>query len=342
MLPTVRDLARQYELSVGVVTQQMQLLAREGLLYTISGTGTFIGRPHAEEMQLYLLLIAHSHWDRQIIAGFEEEIARRGGATIALPPDKVAQCVEAKTLPPIAGFFSYGARSYDWMLAPLRQSGDTPLHEVNYVDHSSEFEYSDRVIFDNFNGGRQATQHLISVGHQKVAFLGVHAADDTTNTEWSLLRSNGWQAALQAAGQAQKGLMFLPQKVASRGSSQSPQLLIEAAIELLKTSKATAVVTANDIAAQQVIKACHTLRLSPVQCPAIVSFDDTIVDRDHIVTSLRLPWEELGRTAATLLWERANGQLVGSPVCRQLQMRIIPRLTCRANWSLVEGLQLAG
>lgn len=337
MAPSVRDLARQYDLSVGVVAQQMQILVQEGLFHTVSGAGTFVGQQPAGEFQLYLFLLANSVWDNQIKAGFEEEIARRGCGTLVIQPHRALMHLESGTLPPVAGVFAYGARPLDELMARLNDGRSTPLPEVNYVERSEEFSDTDRVLFDNFDGGRQAAQHLLAAGHERVAYLGIHAENDFFENDWSVVRMEGWQAAMARTGLDTQSLVYLPERLASHAVLESPQLLQEAALKLLKNSGATAVVAANDAAAWQLIKSCQNLGLSSDRWPAIVSFDDTISNEAHILTSLRLPWEELGRTAANLLFERANGQLIGEPVCRYLPMRIISRLTCRGNWSLLES-----
>jgi DNA-binding LacI/PurR family transcriptional regulator len=72
--------------------------------------------------------------------------------------------------------------------------------------------------------------------------------------------------------------------------------------------------------------------------PAIVGFDNLTSAQGQVLTSLRLPQEELGRTAADLLWERRHGLLTGPPVHRRAHMSLLPRLSCRTGWSSSVGL----
>jgi DNA-binding LacI/PurR family transcriptional regulator len=70
--------------------------------------------------------------------------------------------------------------------------------------------------------------------------------------------------------------------------------------------------------------------------PAIVGFDSELARRQelslHLLTAMRLPWDEIGRQAANLLWERSRGTLTGLPQRRLARMSLIPRLSCRADW----------
>ena len=52
-----------------------------------------------------------------------------------------------------------------------------------------------------------------------------------------------------------------------------------------------------------------------------------------MVSYLRLPWDDVGRAAAQLLWERKTGRLAGQAAQRLVPMQLIPRLTCHRKRS---------
>ena len=346
MAPSVRSLALKYELSVGVVAQQLQILEKEGVLYTVPRAGTFVGQPHAEFSELYLFILPRTRRDREIESGFEEEIARRGGTPLVMTQEQVTERLAARAMPPVSGVFYYWPRATEKLVENIvaqnvASDGKAPA-EVNFVDFSPHLSPEDKVGFDNVGGGRQAAQYLLAKQHRRIAFLGIHASEDTRGSQWSAARLTGWQAALEHAGFDSINLAFLPERAAVRTSPSSPHLLQETARRLLRESGATAVVAANDDAALQLIQACREERLPSSQWPAIVSFDDSLSTERNRLTSLRLPWEGLGSMAASLLWERRHGQIAGPPVCRLIPLRIITRLSCRAQWSLAESLQPVG
>lgn len=336
LAPSVRDLARKYELSSGLVAQQVQVLVGEGLFYTVSGAGTFVGRRRPESAEFYLFVLAGARREMELKTGFEEEIARRGGTTLIMTPEQVVESVRRELLPVLAGIYLFRGVDEDPVKAALAAAGQTPP-EVNFDDLRQNTTGADVVNFDDVDGGRQAAQHLRRGGHREIAFLAIHAEHDAFNCSWSARRLDGWRSVLQRDG-IDTQLAFLPSECALYSRPESAGLLREAARRLLEEAGATAVVAANDDAALQLIQACRDT-LAPQDWPAIVSFDGTLPRENNVLTSLRLPWEELGRLSAATLWERAHNQITGARVHRMTPLRMIPRLTCNANWSLVENLQ---
>jgi LacI family transcriptional regulator len=88
----------------------------------------------------------------------------------------------------------------------------------------------------------------------------------------------------------------------------------------------SAVVASNDCAAIGLCRALQEHALPRERWPAIIGFDGRMSAVDYVLTSLRLPWEEVGRTAADYLWERRNGSYRGQPRLRQIPMRLIHRV----------------
>ncbi len=59
--------------------------------------------------------------------------------------------------------------------------------------------------FDNFEGGRLATQHLLELGHRRIAFIAGDAEHPDANE-----RQRGYRAALEAAGIAFDPALVMP------------------------------------------------------------------------------------------------------------------------------------
>src|SRR5688572_28044310 len=55
-----RELCARYQLSAPVISQVVQHLVSEGVLYTVPRVGTFMGRPPAGDPGLYVLLSSES------------------------------------------------------------------------------------------------------------------------------------------------------------------------------------------------------------------------------------------------------------------------------------------
>ena len=148
--------------------------------------------------------------------------------------------------------------------------------------------------FDNFEGGRMATQHLLQLGHRRVAFIAGDAQHpDATE------RLRGYRAALEAGGIAfHQGLV-----VSGEYHELSGLLAVD---RLLSTNQQfTAIFAAND---QMAVGAALGLQRRSLRVPedvSIVGFDDLPTSQYAIppLTSVHQPAYELGRLAATAMLE---------------------------------------
>jgi DNA-binding LacI/PurR family transcriptional regulator len=99
-----------------------------------------------------------------------------------------------------------------------------------------------------------------------------------------------------------------------------------AAAQLLNVPEVTAVLAANDCAALGMCAALSDAHIPRAQWPPLIGFDRRPAPSSFVLTSLRLPWEEIGRTAADFLWERRTHVYRGQPRQRQVPMRLIHRV----------------
>lgn len=342
--PPVRQLAEEYSLSKDVAAMALRELAEEGLFYSVPRIGIFVGRPPSPATEFYLITVPHhtdfseqeylQHYHFQLMKmGFENRISHLGGACLAMPLPVVEKLHELGELPPICGIFEF-VHIFNEKL--LTQNGEN-IPRVRFYHHE-EKPLWDTVSYDNVEGGKQATQHLLQLGHTKIAFLGVHTSNDEHEEFiWSAEREQGWREALNNRGLTTQGLLFKPSQVSDHERLHHGDLAHKLAPEILKRRDITAVVAANDFAARGLLDFAHEHGQAFEHCPSIVGFDDLPTDNGHIISSLRLPAEEIGRAAADLLWERHHGQLAGSSVHRRVPMRLLPRLTSRHNWSQTAG-----
>lgn len=341
MLPSVRELAAQHNLSLDVVSHTLQQLTGEGLVYTVPRVGTFVGQAQPMRSAFYLLLHSPEALPpdllMQLQAGFEERIAQRGGTTLAMPLATALEYRERGELPALEGVFDFayqppvrGARSPSWGL-----KGDLP--RVGFAGRIEAPRQTDVVSFDDVEGGRQAAQHLLRLGHRRIAYLGLHPQPPATAQRtgkqiiirlWSAQREAGWRQAMTHAGCFNEGLAYHPLAEPAHGDYEAEaRVVCEAAVPLLQRGDITAVVTANDRTAQGLFEALRAAEVPAARWPAVVGFDNLAAANGHVISSLRLPWEELGHVAADLLWERSHGQLVGPSQQREVPMRLIARLT---------------
>lgn len=340
LLPTVRELSEKYQVSSRVVNHELRKLIDQGIVYTVPRVGTFVGRPSAVEPDFYLLVGLQYLPEgsalrfEQLRIGFEERVAQLGGVSLALPIDVALDLRARGELPPLAGVFdtSFGPNvSLFWHTEPgvalaTFATANTP-NLVRDVDNT------DMVFFDDFDGGMQATYHLLQQGHQRIAFLGLHCADETDGMFiWSARRAAGWREVLARVGQPAEDILFLPE---TEPSSPAEELATgtRLARNILERRDITAVVAANDNAALGLCEALRKAKVPSVRWPSIIGFDERSEARNYVLTSVRLPWEDVGRCGADLLYERKHKVLTGAPQERQVKMKLVARMTARRHWS---------
>ncbi|HLI47714.1 MAG TPA: GntR family transcriptional regulator [Chthonomonas sp.] len=334
LLPPVRELADTFGLSAMLVWQILKEFEAEGLIYTIPRVGTFIGPPTQPPSEFYVMLVRsleRSRWHTwQTREGFEERIAALGGATLVLTHEMFAHCTHKRQLPPIAGIFYFDEENPVWpQEAKMRR-----VPKVQFRSSNAFLRMCDHVSFDDRDGGRRATQHLLQLGHRCIAFLGLHKNDLDLVFDWSVQREAGWKEAILQVGLSPQGLAYHPPESLSYQTIYSMEALAYAAAQPLALREdVTAVVCANDSAALGLLRALQSANIPHNRWPAIVGFDDQPEVAIHNISSFRLPWHEIGRTAADILWERRHNLLTGSFQHRYVTMVLIQRLTSPVQWS---------
>ena len=241
-------------------------------------------------------------------------------------------------LPPLAGVANFGQSS-------LNRGWDhvAGVPQVCFEEMVEAPDYSDVVGFDNEGGGRLATGHLLNNGHRRIAFLSAHHPT-VEDFAWSAHREAGWRATMHKAGLETRELALGRNAEQARRAALDPLSQHLVAREVIATyvgpkgievagERVSAIVAYNDEAAISVLTELHEAGVPHQFWPAIVGFDNAPSVSGYVLSSLRLPWEEVGRNAAELLWARRHGELTGAPTYRQVPMRLIPRLTCRNDWS---------
>lgn len=179
----------------------------------------------------------------------------------------------------------------------------------------------DSVVADNFNGAYMATQHLIELGHTKIAFLpGINGSSLTLD------RTNGYLKAMENAG-----LEILPIWLTSGGaryveSYKTAKMLLE----LSEKMKPTAIINLTDIGALGVMDAALDMNISIPKDLAVIGFDDLFISsiRSVQLTTVRIPRYEMGTLATNLLLEKLERKVKGGPQELVLPVELVVRNTC--------------
>lgn len=248
------------------------------------------------------------------LAAGAAEAARRAGLTVLLVDSQGSAQAELE-----AARAFVAARVSGVVLTPLSAEVTAYLmqQQVAVVETDRQFwpGECDGVVIDNGGAARRMTDHLIALGHRRIALV----IDETTWTTGEA-RFGGYRASLRDAG-----IDFDPKLVVTAGWSADEART--AAVDLLaQRQRPTAVFAANNLLAEGVWRAVADLRLRVPLDVSIVAFDEsqwmTMVDPG--VTAVAQDAVGLGCAAVELLLARRRGES-GPATTTVLNAEIHPR-----------------
>ncbi|MEV0198611.1 LacI family DNA-binding transcriptional regulator [Nonomuraea sp. NPDC050691] len=175
------------------------------------------------------------------------------------------------------------------------------------------------VCVDQVEGGRLATEHLLSLGHETV--WHVRGPSDWLEAEG---RVAGWRAALAQAG------LGAPEPLAG---DWSPRSGYEAGRSLASMAGVSAVFVANDQMALGVLRAFSEQGVKVPDQVSVVGFDD-IPESEFFsppLTTIRQDFDAVGRNSIEVLLRQIEGE--GSHACERLV--VPPSFVARASTARV-------
>jgi LacI family transcriptional regulator len=175
----------------------------------------------------------------------------------------------------------------------------------------------DVVLVQNTAGSRRVTEHLIEHGHKRIGFMGLSRRLFTINA-----RFLGYRRALQDAGLEEDSFF---------GCDSQEDTLRTLQEKLQGPNPPTAFFTSNTLATRYVLGSLQNLGVKMPHDLALVAFDDfDLADlTSPPLTVVRQPALEMGRVAASLLFERiARSELPKTGNRIVLPVEIVLRRSC--------------
>lgn len=239
----------------------------------------------------------------RIIHGIEEVLSEQGYAMVLMStnhePDRELALVRAVTQRRVDGVLLITPRQTDDRTLDqyIVQSG-SHLVLIDAESHSGDVS---SVVVDNRSGGRMATQHLLDLGHRRIA--AITGRPDAPETQERL---EGYRAAL-----AEARVPSRPEWIATGDySPESGAAAAERLLALPPDLRPTAIFAFNDLMAEAVLS---VLEEKGVRVPgdiSVVGYDDLVVaslSRPRL-TSVHQPLEQLGRIGARKLLKVISGE----------------------------------
>lgn len=233
-----------------------------------------------------------------IARGVEDAAAPRGYAVMFANTDE-SESEEMQYLRMLA------QRQIDGVLLVPAGSSSEPYRlmrtqniPVVVIDRRVPARQVDEVRCDSEKGAYGLVQHLIELGHRRIAII-----TGRRNISTSTDRVAGYTRAL-----ADAGIDLDPDLI--RYDSFSLEAGYERAKEVVATSpRVTAIFAANNFIAYGALRALREARIRVPDEMSLVTFDDLPEDwhDDPFLTVLAQPAYEVGRRAAALLFDRLGG-----------------------------------
>ena len=170
-----------------------------------------------------------------------------------------------------------------------------------------------RIEPDDVSGTRHAVEHLVELGHRRIAFIGVPQQANRTPTG----RLDGYMYALESAAITfDESLVDLDLAGATEEEGRLGLMRL-----LRRRPDATAVVCVNDFVASGVIDAARIVGVSAPTQLSVIGFGNFIrkVAGDAILSSVFYDRHAMGRRAVELIEAAVNGdERAGSPGSREI------------------------
>jgi len=192
-----------------------------------------------------------------------------------------------------------------------------PVVVVNHQG-SESFNYS--IYHNDVDGSSQITQHLISLGHKRIAYLGNSQSGKTTQD-----RLQGFLDAMEKAD------LEVPESYIHHVAGGEPSLGAESVEYFARlTPGPTAIVCFNDMLAIGVLKGCQLAGLRVPEDLSVTGFDNITFSAftSPSLTTIDQPKFSIGQEAAQLLLDllqAVDGTIPDTPNVKVLQGKLLVR-----------------
>ena len=333
-MSTINDVARRAGVSpvtvsrvindtgnVSIATREKVERAIEDLGYVPSVMARSLRSKRTRTLALIVSDITNPFWTT--IARGVEDAAQSHDYSVFLyntdeNPLKQRRCLDVVAAQRVDGAIIAPYDSDARNLATLRQRNIPTV----IVDRRLEGWEVDSVYSDSVSGARALVQHLIGLGHTRIAMLAGPA-----NTSTAQDRTTGYCMALAEAGiSVDRRLIKQGEYRITSGEELAYQVLDEGL-------KPTAIFAANNTIAMGVIQALGKRGLRIPQDVALVAFDDLphLSALFPFLTVVVQPAYDMGVNAAQLLLSRLDSEVSLPPRCVVLPTRLIVRHSC-GSW----------
>lgn len=325
--PTEAELCQRYHMSRQTVRHALQLLAEQGLVEKRHGSGTYsTGKAAGDTHQIAVLATFPDDYIFPVILRDVQDVLAGCGYSTTVYATENHVSTEREILQKLleqsfSGLLVEGTKTAlpnpNAGLYQQLQSEQVPI--VFLHGCYTELNGVPCVLDDNYGGGYQLANYLISKGHHQIG--GIFKSDDVQG----LQRYHGTISAIRDAG-----LPIYDSAFSWYDTQARYEMMKQHNIQFLQNyilnrlQEATAVVCYNDEIACLLIRELQNMGRRVPNDVAVVSFDNSFychLGSIHI-TSLRHKNSRMGRTAAEMLVQLIRN---GRTSSRTLSWELVPR-----------------
>lgn len=314
-LPTEADLAQQYGVSRITSKRALEELKKEGLVYRVRGSGSFVsekGKARGQTLKkggakfsdTVAVLMPHYVTESsfaQSINGAIKELAKAGFYGIVY--SSVKNAADERRV--IRKIYEDGIQGIIYYPLSDRENYDLLHHlyleeyPIVAIDKYFEGVPISSVVADNYKGGEMATQYLLGLGHRRIGFVSDLPIESATSIRD---RYFGYAMTLKKAKVSPpESYIYAGFHLESHRGYQAEKY--RAVVEALQKQGITGIVAMNDSVAIYTIRAAKEMGITIPDELSVVGFDDLKMAK-HLsppLTTIRQNFMDIGKCAAEMI-----------------------------------------
>lgn len=303
-LPSERQLGLRFQVQRNTIRQALAQLEREGHIATEDRKGSFVRVPSTPRTPKEFLVNLHYGSGpnlTSLVEGLSDALDQAGCRLSRRHTDPTSD-TSLDLIPDVDEIPSTIAGMVVWPHYPIDSEKLAKLSRrlpLVLVDRRAPGVNADCIRFDDMAGGEMVTEHLLSQGHRRIAFLTDEVFAETVQSRW-----HGYVLAHERRRiQVEPRLSLLFQEFdTARFNHTMRYVLADSA------TSPTAIVCSNDVVAFTLLRFLHEEGLRVPEDIAITGYGNGIPDYAEAMTltTVDQPFYEAGRMAGRILLERAG------------------------------------
>jgi GntR family transcriptional regulator, arabinose operon transcriptional repressor len=339
-LPGENELAAIYGVSVITSKKALEELVKDGSIYRVKGSGSFVADPkqkkkpeHVNRIAMVLPLGSNTGGGMELFSSVEA-VAKSQGYHVSVEnthrnPQKERDILRGLLKDNVKGIIyypSFSSENFD-LIKKLAME----RYPIVIIDKSIRDIGIDTVLSDNYRGSKEMTRYLVGCGHRRIIFACESDIDVVSSIRERFL---GYCDALsEAAIPLDVDLVMHPDAGHDQGVERNgiARFCREVAEKVKEDASITAVQVASDSNAVELISQCAKKGIDVPGDVSIVGFDDLDI-ASYItppLTTVKQSFGAISRVAAELIFKRiANKDRKDEKVL--IPVELVIRKSCRA------------